>query len=55
MYADDLVMCGDSKGDLRALVGHFAEVYRGRSLKVNGYKNKMMFMVGRRDWSMRFA
>ena len=28
LYVDDLVLCGKSKEDLRAMVGHFAEVSR---------------------------
>ena len=35
LYADDLDLCGESKEDLRALVGRFAEVCRRRGLKVN--------------------
>ena len=26
MYADDLILCGESEEDLRAMVGHFVEV-----------------------------
>ena len=43
LYADDLVLCGKSKEDLRAMVGHFVEV-----CKVNPGKK----MVRRRDWSV---
>ena len=28
LYADDLVLCGESEGDLRMMVGRFDEVYR---------------------------
>ena len=35
LYADDLVLCGESKEDLRVMVGQFAEVRRRRGLKVN--------------------
>ena len=35
LCADDLVFCGESEENLRALVGHFAEVCRRRGLKVN--------------------
>ena len=44
MYADDLVLCGESE-DLRAMVGHFVEVC-GRGLKVNAGKSKVMVMNG---------
>ena len=30
LYADDLVLCGKSGKDLRAMVGWFAEVYRSQ-------------------------
>ena len=43
LYADDL--CGDSKKDLRALVGRFVEVY-GRSLKVNAGKSRVRVLGG---------
>ena len=46
MYADDLVLCGDLEEDLRALVEHFVEVCRGRGLKVNVVKSKMMMLGG---------
>ena len=26
LYGDDLVLCGESEGDLKAIVGHFVEV-----------------------------
>ena len=45
LYADDLVLCGKSKEDLRAMVGHFVEV-----CKVNPGKK----MVGRGQ-SVKFA
>ena len=35
LYADDLLLCGESEEDLRAIVGHFIEVCRRRGLKVN--------------------
>ena len=35
LYADDLVLCGESKEDLRVMVGWFAEVRRRRRMKVN--------------------
>ena len=34
LYADDLVLCGESEEELRGMVGRFVEVCR-RGLKVN--------------------
>ena len=44
MYADDLVLCGESDEDLRAIVGRFIEVCSRRGLKVNAVKGKVMFL-----------
>ena len=33
LYADELVLCGESEKDLRVMVGQFAEVCRRRRLK----------------------
>ena len=44
LYADDLVLCGESEEDLRAMVGWFAEVCRRRGLKVNAGKSKVMVL-----------
>ena len=46
LYADDLVICGESEEDLRAMVGHFVEVCRRRGLKVNEGKSKVMELGG---------
>ena len=46
MYADDLVLCGESEEDLRVIVGQFAEVCRNRGLKVNAGKSKGMVLNG---------
>ena len=46
LYADDLVLCGESEEDLRAMVGRFVEVCRWRGLKVNAGKSKMMVRNG---------
>ena len=35
LYADDLVLCGESDEDLRVMVGMFTEVCRRRELEVN--------------------
>ena len=45
-YADDLVLCGESEEDLRAMAGWFAEVCRRRGLKVNVGKSKMLVLNG---------
>ena len=44
LYADDLVLYGESEQDLRAMVGRFAEVCRRRGLKVNAGKCKVMVL-----------
>ena len=36
LYADDLVLCGESKEELRVMVGWFVEVCRRRGMKVIG-------------------
>ena len=46
MYADDLVLYGKWKDDLRAMVERFAEVYRRRGLKINAGKSKVMALDG---------
>ena len=45
LYADDLVFCGESEEDLRAMVGRFVEVCRRGGLKVNAGKS-----VDGTDW-----
>ena len=42
LYADNLVLCGESEEDLRAIVGNFIGVCRRRCLKVNAGKSKVM-------------
>ena len=39
LYANDLVLCGESEEDLRVVVGRFAEVCRRRGPKVNAGKS----------------
>ena len=46
LYADNLVLCGESEEDLRVMVGRFAKVCRRRGLKVNAGKSKAMVMNG---------
>ena len=45
-YADNLVLCGELEEDLRTMEGRFAEVCRGRGLKVNEVKSKAMVLNG---------
>ena len=47
LYADDLVLCGESEEDLNAMVGRFAEVCRSRVLKVKSGKSKVMVLNGK--------
>ena len=42
LYVDELVLWGESKEDLRVMVGYFVEVCR-RSLKFIADKNKVRF------------
>ena len=46
LYADDLVLCGESEEDLRAMVGRIAEVCRKRDLKFKASKRKAMVLNG---------
>ena len=46
LCADDLVSCGESGEDLRAIVGRFNEVCRRRGLKVNAGKSNVMVLGG---------
>ena len=43
---DDLVLCGKSEEDLRAMVEWFVEVCRRRRLKINVGNSKVMVMNG---------
>ena len=46
LYADELVLCSESKEDLRAMGDVFVEVCRRRVLKVNPGKSKVMLLGG---------
>ena len=46
LYADELVLCGESEEDLKVMVGQFAEVCRRRGLKVNAGKSNVMVLNG---------
>ena len=43
---DDLVLCGETKEDLRGMVEQFAGVCRRRGLKVNAGKSKVIVLDG---------
>ena len=49
LYADDLVLCGESEEDLRVIVRWFAKMYRRRGLKVNAGKSKVMILNGEEE------
>ena len=46
LYADDLVLCGDSgsEEDLRVMVGRFVEMCNIRGLRVNASKSKVVVL-----------
>ena len=46
LYADDSVLCGESKKDLRVIAGRFAEVCRRRGMKVSAGKSKVLVLNG---------
>ena len=46
LYADDLVLCGESEEDLRVMVRWFADLCRRRGLKFNTGKSKVMVQNG---------
>ena len=46
LYADDLILCGESEEDLNVIAGRFSEVYRRRGLKVNRGKIKIILLGG---------
>ena len=54
LYADDLVLCVESKEDLRVIVGRFFKVCRRRDLKVNAGKSKVMVLNGEEEWECEF-
>ena len=48
MHADGLIFLCDELGDnLRVMKGNFTDLYKRRSLKVKGAKNKVMKLWGR--------
>ena len=46
LYADDLILSGDSEEDLRVMVGSFVEVCRRRGQKFNAGNSKVMVLGG---------
>ena len=46
LYANDLVLCGESEEAPVVMLGRFAEVCRRRGLKVNAGKTKVMALNG---------
>ena len=44
LYADGLVLSGESEEDLRVMVGWFAEMCRGIELKVSAGKSTVMVL-----------
>ena len=49
MYADDLIVCGESEKDMRVMVGRFVEVCGRRGLKVYAGKGKVMILNGKNE------
>ena len=49
LYADDLVLCGESEEDMREMVGRFVEECRRRGLKMNAWKSKAMVLGGEEE------
>ena len=46
LYADDLVLCGESEESLKKLIEGFGRVCKSRGLKVNVDKSKVMVVSG---------
>ena len=46
LYADDLVLCGESEEELRAMVGLLAEVCRRKGQNVNAVESMVMVLNG---------
>ena len=46
LYADDLVLCGESEESLKKLIEDFGRVCKSRGLKVNVEKSKVMVVSG---------
>ena len=46
LYEDDLIFCGESEEDLRAMVKRFVEMCRRKGLKFNAGKSTVMVLGG---------
>ena len=46
LYADNLVLCGETEEDLKAMKGRFVEVCGRRGPKVNAGMSKVMVLNG---------
>ena len=46
LYADDLVLNGESEEDLRVMKKPFVEIYERKVLKINAHKSKVMVLGG---------
>ena len=46
LYADYLVLCGESEEDLRGMVRRFVQVCRRRGMKVKAGKSKVILLGG---------
>ena len=46
LYANDLVLCGESEEDLKVIVECILELCRKRGLKVDTGKGKVIFLGG---------
>ena len=55
LYADDLVLCGESEENLRAMLGYFVEVCRRRGLKVNVAKSRVVVLDGEEALEYKFC
>ena len=56
LYADDLVLCGESEEELREMVGRFAEVCRRKGLKFNvGKARTLLLLYGEQNLNEEWA
>ena len=46
LYADDLVLYGESEDDQKVMIGHFVEACKRRGLRVNTDNSKVMVSGG---------
>ena len=55
LYADDLVLCGESEESLSKLVEGFGKICKRRGLKVNVDKSKVMVIGKERGCRVEFC